>query len=59
LKKKGYGVSVIETSDKKKMLLIEIDKRKLNDVKKIILSMDKNAFMIFNDTKVVQNGYLK
>ena len=44
---------------KKLMLFIEVDKKNLNDLKKIISSIDKNAFMVINETKFVENGFFK
>lgn len=59
IKKKGFGVSIINTYDKKKYLIIEIDKKRINELKKLILSLDKKAFIMINDTKIVENGYVK
>lgn len=59
----GYAVSQVECTGKdnakKLMLFIEVDKKNLNDLKKIISSIDKNAFMVINETKFVENGFFK
>lgn len=60
----NYGVSVIEVnkhdSDTDKyMLFIEINKHKLSDITKLIHKLDPKAFIVVNDTKYVQNGYIK
>src|SRR5574344_439242 len=59
LKKQGYGISVLDTDDKKKMLIMEIDKKSLKKVQNLILSIDKKAFIIINEAKIVHNGYIK
>ena len=64
IRKKGYGVSVIDVrgqlnSGDKYMLFIEIDKKNLNHVTSIIKNLDKKAFIVVNETKLVQNGFIK
>lgn len=59
----GYAVSQIECTGKdnkkKLMLFIEVDKKNLNDLKKVISKIDKNAFLVVNETKYVENGFFK
>lgn len=59
----GYGVTVIDAKGyndaKKYMLLIEVNNKNLSDVKNIIKKLDKQAFIIVTETKLVQNGYIK
>lgn len=59
----GYAVSEIQCTGKdeakKIMLFIEVDKRNLNDLKEKITKIDKNAFIIVNETKYVENGFFK
>lgn len=59
----GYAVSQIDctgkNNTKKLMLFIEVDKRHLDDLKKVIKEIDKNAFMVVNETKYVENGFFK
>ena len=59
----GYAVSQVgctgKDNAKKLMLFIEVDKKHLNDLKKIISSIDKNAFIVINETKFVENGFFK
>ena len=64
IRKEGYGVSVIDVrgqlnSGDKYMLFIEIDKKNLNHVTSIIKNLDKKAFIVVNETKLVQNGFIK
>jgi len=62
IRKAGYAVSVIDVRGQdeerpKYMLLIEINKKRINQLKKLIKSLDEKAFIIINETKLVQNGY--
>lgn len=63
IREKGYAVSVIDAKgqndDKKYMLFMEINKNKLSKLKELIKSLDEKAFIVVNETKLVQNGYLK
>lgn len=57
----GFGVSVIDLKNpqdtiKKNMLIIQLDKAKLKKLTKIIRSNDKDAFVVINETKYIQNG---
>lgn len=59
----GYGVTVVDAKgyndSKKYMLLIEVSNKNIADVKNIIKKLDKQAFIIVTETKLVQNGYIK
>lgn len=63
IRNRGYAVSQIEctgkNNTKKLMLFIEVDKKHLNDLKTVIKEIDKNAFMVVNETKYVENGFFK
>ena len=64
LRKEGYAVSVIDVkgqdeTNEKYMLFIEIDKRKFEHLKKLIKQLDSKAFIVVNETRMVQNGYFK
>lgn len=64
IRKEGYAVSVIDVKgqdiDKEKyMLFIEIDKRRFNHLKNLIQELDEKAFIVVNETRMVQNGYFK
>ena len=39
------------------MLFIEIDKRKIGQLKSLIKVLDPKAFVVVNETQMVQNGY--
>ena len=59
----GYGVTVINAKGyneaKKYMLVIEVDNKNIPDVKEIIKKLDKSAFIVVTETKLVHNGYIK
>ena len=59
----GYGVTVIDAKGyndaQKYMLLIEVNNKNIGDIKNIIKKLDKQAFIIITETKLVQNGYIK
>lgn len=64
LRDKGYGVTELsvegkDTAVEKYMLLLEVNNNSLNELKPLIKTIDKNAFTIVTETKLVQNGYLK
>lgn len=64
LRKNGYALTVLPVEgmnddNSKYMLFIEIDKKRFNDLKRLIKSLDKKAFIVVNETKFVQNGYFK
>ncbi len=62
IRAQGYAVSVMDIDGKNKeedkyMLFIEIDDYRLEELQKIIRKNDKKAFLVVNETKLVQNGY--
>lgn len=57
LKKHGFGLTSIKVNGNKSYLMIEIVKKDLDKLKSIINRIDKNAFIIVNETKFIQNGY--
>lgn len=63
LRKEGYGVSVIDVKGQnnagKYMLFVEINNKRFNHIKKIVKEYDPKAFIVVNETKYVQNGYIK
>lgn len=64
LRSEGYGLSVVDilgTDDKieKYMIFIEIDKKRISNLKKLIKEIDNKAFVVVNETKFVYNGYFK
>lgn len=63
LRKDGYGVSVIDVkgqnNDSKYMLFVEINNKSFNHLKHKVKEIDPQAFIVVNETKYVQNGYIK
>ena len=62
LRQNGYAVSTVECAginSLKTMLIIEINRKDLNKVKKIIDSIEPKAFMTISDTRMVLNGYFE
>ena len=58
-KEKNFGITSIKTEDNKHLLIIEIEKSRLNELKETISKIDNSSFIIVNDTRIVQNGYIK
>ena len=64
MRDKGFGVSVVDlkkTNDnhKKDMLIIQLNKKKLKELTRVIRTNDPDAFVVINETKYVQNGLIK
>ncbi|MDD3186971.1 MAG: DUF5698 domain-containing protein [Bacilli bacterium] len=60
----GFAVSVMDVKGKEEdkdkfMLFIEIDKKKVDQLTKLIKKLDSRAFIVVNETKMVQNGFFK
>ena len=63
LRNEGYGVTVMDvegknTEEEKYMLFIEINNKSLNHLQRLVKEMDKDAFIVVNETKYVQNGFI-
>lgn len=64
IREEGYAVSVVNAkgayeNTEKYMLFIEINKNKINNLKTLIKSLDQKAFVVVNETKMVENGFFK
>lgn len=60
----GFGVSVVNTTnnyqnEEKNILFITLNSKNLESLKEIIHEIDEHAFIVVNETKIVQNGYIK
>lgn len=60
----GFGVSVVDILDNeddvdKKMLIITLNSKHLEELKRILRYIDRNAFVVVNESKIVQNGFIK
>ncbi len=64
IRKAGYATTVIDVKGQdqdqlKYMLLMEINKKRVDHLKKLIKSLDEKAFIVISETKTVQNGYFR
>lgn len=63
IRQAGYGVSVMNIKGQeekdKYMLYIEVNNKSFSHLRDIISKHDKKAFMVVNETKLVQNGFIK
>ena len=63
IREEGFAVSVVNVKGKedhdKYMLFMEIDKKKINQLKYLIKYLDSKAFVVVNETKMVENGFFK
>ena len=57
IKEEGFGVSSINMNEEKILLILEINKKRLEECKSLIYSLDKDAFITVNETKFVFNGF--
>lgn len=60
IKDAGFAVTKIKLEDDNKiMLLIQINKNKLIKLRNLLESIDSKAFIIVNETKYLNNGFVK
>lgn len=64
IRKHGYAVSIVDLKDdyegnKRDMLYFQINNRNLKKLVSLIKQYEANAFIVVNDTKAVQNGFIK
>jgi len=64
IREKGYGVSTIDLKndyegEKKDLLIIQINKKSLKIITRIVRTIEPEAFLVINETKYVQNGLVK
>ncbi len=60
IRDEGFAVTKMKLEDKNKtMLLIQINKKKLKKLRALLESIDSKAFVIVNDTKYLNNGFVK
>lgn len=57
IKKSGFGVSSINMNENQTMLILQINKKRLEECLSLIHKIDKYAFITINETKQVYNGY--
>lgn len=64
LRNRGFAVSIIELKNdyegkNKDMLYIQVNNNKLKEVTEIVKEYDESAFIVVNETKLIQNGLIK
>ena len=61
IRRAGYAISVINVlgEEEKYMLYIQIDSKQYNHLLHLLNRLDKDAFIVVTETKVVVNGYFK
>ncbi len=64
IREKGFAVTVVSVRGKDKikekfMLYIEVNNKSLKCLKQLIKTIDPQAFIVVNETKFVQNGFIK
>jgi len=63
LRKEGYGVTVMDVEGKDKeidryMLFIQINKKSMTHLQRSIKNIDSSAFIVVNETKFIENGFI-
>lgn len=64
IRQEGFGLSIVNTDktlqgSNNSILFVTLNSRNLEDLKRIIRHIDKEAFMVVNESKIVQNGFIK
>jgi len=57
IKDAGFGVSSINMNENKLMLILQINKKRLEECKNLIYSLDEKSFITVHETKYVYNGF--
>ena len=58
IKNNNFGVSILEKNRDKTVLLIETNKKRLEELTNLINKLDKNAFITIKETRSIINGYM-
>lgn len=59
IKKHNYGLTISKSIDDKYILNLSINKKRYKECVSLIKKIDKDAFIVVNDAKVLFNGYFK
>lgn len=59
IKEQNYGLTVFKSIDNKYIINLSINKKRYKECVSLIKSLDKNAFIVVNDAKVLFNGYIQ
>ena len=58
IKDNGFGISILEKTKDKSVLLIETNKKRLEELTNLIKSIDNSAFITIKETRTIINGYM-
>lgn len=58
LKDAGYGITSIPLENNKSLYIVEFNKKSSKKFRDLVKHIDKNAFIIVNDTLSVDNGFI-
>lgn len=58
IKDNNFGVTILNKDKYQTVLLIETNKKRLEELKELLKKLDKNAFITIKETKTIINGYI-
>jgi len=58
IKDNDFGVTIINKDKNKTVFIIETNKKRLEELKRLLYSLDKNAFITIKETRTIINGYI-
>ena len=58
IKDKNFGVSILNKDKNKTILLIETNKKRLDELTTLLKKLDSEAFITVKETKTIINGYM-
>lgn len=58
IKEKKFGVSILNKDKNKTILLIETNKKRLDELTTLLKKLDNEAFITIKETKTIINGYM-
>lgn len=58
IKEKNFGVSILNKDKNKTILLIETNKKRLDELITLLKKLDNEAFITIKETKTIINGYM-
>ena len=58
IKNKNFGVSILNKDKNKTILLIETNKKRLDEITTLLKKLDNEAFITIKETKTIINGYM-
>lgn len=64
IKEAGFGMTIIDLEDTikghdKKMVYIQVNNRKTRKLINLVKDLDPKAFIVSNETRFIQNGFIK